>query len=122
MKILCKIVLLAGFTGLVACTANTTLVRSTPPNASVFIDGNLVGVTPLSLGQLKMETHKIHLEKEGYVPVDDYVSLEHRHDMIAFPDYWVNSNDRYTFKPVYDFTLQPVKNNLEPASPKRLMK
>jgi hypothetical protein len=122
MKIFCKIILIAGFTMLVGCSTNATLVRSTPPNASVFIDGNLVGVTPLSLGQLKMETHKIRLEKEGYVPVDDYVSVEHRQGLVAFPDYWANSNDRYRFKPVYEFTLQPVKNNLDPASPKLLMK
>ncbi|MEQ1560238.1 MAG: PEGA domain-containing protein [Methyloglobulus sp.] len=73
----------AGFSMLVGCSTNATLVRSTPPNASIFIEGSLVGVTPLSLGQLKMETHKIHLEKKGYVPVDDYVNVEHRHDRTA---------------------------------------
>jgi PEGA domain len=122
MKICCKIILIAGFTSLGGCSTNATLVRSTPPNASVFIDGNLVGVTPFTIGQLKMETHKIHLEKKGYVPVDDYISVEHRHDMTALPSYWSSSDGRYTFKPVYEFTLQPVKNNLEPASPKQFMK
>ena len=41
-------------------------VVSRPPGASVFVDGRLVGTTPLSLPGVAAGSHAIRLEREGY--------------------------------------------------------
>ena len=46
--------------------AGALRVDSRPPGASVFVDGKLVGTTPLSLPSVPAGTHAIRLEYEGY--------------------------------------------------------
>ena len=41
-------------------------VDSRPPGAAVFLDGRLVGTTPLSLPSVPAGSHAIRLEYEGY--------------------------------------------------------
>lgn len=42
-------------------------IYSTPPYAAVFLDGELRGVTPISLDELPAGTHYLRLEKDGFV-------------------------------------------------------
>lgn len=44
------------------------LVESRPPGARVFLDGKLVGTTPLSLADVRAGEHAVRLELEGYKP------------------------------------------------------
>ena len=59
-----------------ACS-ETVLIRSTPPDAEVFIDGEPRGKTPLrykvARGDLKEQ--KLQLKKRGYEPVEDVLRL-----------------------------------------------
>jgi hypothetical protein len=48
-----------GFTG-------ALMVVSRPPGAAIFMDGKLVGATPLSLPSVPAGTHAIRIEQEGY--------------------------------------------------------
>jgi hypothetical protein len=41
-------------------------VDSRPAGASVFVDGKLVGATPLVLETMGAGDHAIHLDREGY--------------------------------------------------------
>ena len=41
-------------------------VDSRPPGAKVFLDGKLVGTTPLSLPSVPAGSHAIRLEHDGY--------------------------------------------------------
>ena len=41
-------------------------VDSRPPGATVFLDGRLVGTTPLSLPSVSAGSHAIRLELDGY--------------------------------------------------------
>jgi len=43
-------------------------VESRPDGARVFLDGRLVGTTPLSLPQISGGEHAVRLEREGYRP------------------------------------------------------
>jgi tetratricopeptide (TPR) repeat protein len=53
-------------------------VASTPPGATVFVNGRLAGATPLSLHGLKTGTYSIRLEKDGCVPAIRAVKLDDR--------------------------------------------
>ncbi len=41
-------------------------VESRPAGAQVFIDGQLVGTTPLSLAEVPAGDHALHLDHDGY--------------------------------------------------------
>ena len=42
------------------------VVESRPEGASVFVDGELVGKTPLSLDAVAAGEHAVRLERDGY--------------------------------------------------------
>jgi hypothetical protein len=44
------------------------VVESLPEGASVFVDGELVGKTPLSLDAVSAGEHVMRLERDGYLP------------------------------------------------------
>ncbi len=51
----------------VAATATGGLVvESRPPGASVLVDGQHVGTTPLTLGDVRAGNHAIRIERDGY--------------------------------------------------------
>jgi hypothetical protein len=41
-------------------------VESRPPGASVFVDGTLIGKTPLTLGEVAAGDHAVSLNLDGY--------------------------------------------------------
>ncbi|HVN63411.1 MAG TPA: PEGA domain-containing protein [Candidatus Binataceae bacterium] len=45
-------------------------ISTEPPGASVTVDGDFRGTTPITLKLDSTETHKIQIEKQGYVPYD----------------------------------------------------
>jgi hypothetical protein len=49
-----------------AALAGALIVESRPPGAQVFLDGKLLGVTPLSLASVPAGAHAIHLDCGGY--------------------------------------------------------
>jgi hypothetical protein len=48
------------------------VVVSFPTEASVYIDGNATGITPLTINLPRKLSHEIRLEKEGYNPAVKY--------------------------------------------------
>jgi serine/threonine-protein kinase len=49
-----------------AARTGLLVVESRPSGAQVFVDGRLVGTTPMELPALAVGEHAIHLEREGY--------------------------------------------------------
>jgi len=43
-------------------------VESRPPGANIFLDGRLVGKTPLTMPKLPAGEHAVRLERDGYRP------------------------------------------------------
>lgn len=51
-------------------------IRSIPDGADVTINGRYIGRTPLNVRDLASGTHRVRIEKSGYVPVDRWVRLQ----------------------------------------------
>ncbi len=58
-----------------AVTSGTVHVESTPPGATVTVDGEKIGKTPLDAPDLALGTHEVKLELDGYAPTTDSVML-----------------------------------------------
>lgn len=63
-------------------TSQAISINSDPEGAKVYIDGQLMGNTPLSISEKKsLSSHEIRLEKEGYNGVSR--TLEKSYDPVA---------------------------------------
>lgn len=59
---------------ILAGCAETTLIRSSPPGATVYVDGNLVGVSPVVYSAARSQfrnPHTCRVELEGYAPREE---------------------------------------------------
>jgi eukaryotic-like serine/threonine-protein kinase len=61
-----------------AITAGRLLVRSTPANADVFVNGERRGVTPRNVGDLPFGTYTVRVTRPGYVAQQRDVTLTAR--------------------------------------------
>ena len=50
------------------------VVLSFPTHASLYVNGDAVGITPMKLSLPRKTTHEIRLEKEGYNPAVKYIT------------------------------------------------
>lgn len=53
-------------------------VRSSPSKATVYLNGEYKGITPLDLSGLVREEHTLRLEKENYPPVEEKINLRNK--------------------------------------------
>ena len=53
------------------CVTQHLSIRSNPPGARVFLNGNYAGETPLTTDFEWYTNYLIHVEKAGYLPVDE---------------------------------------------------
>ncbi len=77
-------------------------IHSTPREAEIFVDGELVGHTPRRLPITTLGDHKVYLKKEGYRPELVVLLLHRPLDRINFltpPDIYV------TLTPLSDSSL-----------------
>jgi hypothetical protein len=51
------------------------LIRSTPPNADVVVNGQARGKTPLTMRDLPLGSYTIRIAREGYTPEERRVEL-----------------------------------------------
>lgn len=77
MRIFKFISLLIAFTFLFGCSS-TTVIKSQPKEAQVFIDGKLTCVTPCDYWdrEVGMPEHKIELRKEGYKTLESKITKD----------------------------------------------
>lgn len=61
-----------------AAASGRLLVRSTPAAARVRVDGVLRGTTPLAMTDVSLGTHRLEIERDGYLPVRREVTLTPR--------------------------------------------
>lgn len=60
-------------------------VTSIPPEANLYIDGNLVGKTPIRGMEIRLGEHTLRIEKEGFLPVEKrIVAVEGRANFVNF--------------------------------------
>ena len=94
--------------------ASSTLIRSTPSGATVYIAGKQVGTTPLRHTDSRRSFEGVHLrlEKEGYEPVETFIRRDgtiniHTLFLAVFiaPLFHI-----YGYEPQYDYVLKPAGN------------
>jgi hypothetical protein len=94
---------------------STTMIRSYPEHAKVYIDDEPVGYTPYSYADIKISfsTINIKLEKDGYEPFYESISRDERIDgcaviggvMFWFPLLWT-----FRYKSEHMYELEPLCN------------
>lgn len=59
---------------LVGC-GDHVLIRTAPPGAKAYVDGKLIGRTPVDfhVPRSEIKPHSLRVEKEGFEPVDDAI-------------------------------------------------
>ena len=95
---------------------STTIIRSVPSGAKVYINGEFVGTTPYTHSDTKIvgSTNDIKLEKEGFEPLYASFSRNEAVDVGAIigglfllvPFLWIMK-----YKPVHIYELIPGNNN-----------
>ena len=55
---------------LAGCASERVSITSTPPGASVSIDGRTAGITPLTADFISGKSYSVRAEKPGYVPAE----------------------------------------------------
>ena len=72
-----------------ACTSNMVCsiqskqkvkVESIPVGADIYMDGELIGTTPIVLSLQSDMTHEIHFQKKGYKPTKRYLDPIYKHE------------------------------------------
>lgn len=91
--------------------ASTTMIRSNPSGANVYLNGESVGTTPYPHRDTKIvgSTTTVRLEKEGYAPFETAFSRNEEADVGAiigglffvFPFLWTMK-----YKPMHTYDLQ----------------
>lgn len=66
----------ANYTWLLDPAFGKLKINSTPPGAEVFLDGNLIGTTPITENQVRSGDHRLVLRLEPYAMVDTTVTVE----------------------------------------------
>jgi PEGA domain/Short C-terminal domain len=60
---------------LLAGCGGSVLIRTAPPGAKAYVDGNFIGRTPVefSVPRREIRPHALRLEKEGFEPIEDTI-------------------------------------------------
>src|SRR5512143_2790950 len=97
---------------LMTACSSSTVIRSNPSGAKVFIDGAMVGTTPYTMTDTHIvgSTTHVRLEYPGYAPTDMSISRNEEFDVVAciggffllVPFLWIMG-----YKPDHTFELQP---------------
>jgi hypothetical protein len=90
----------------------STTILSDPPGARVFVDDALVGETPVEV-ELEKRTHRIRLEKDGFDPSTQYISVHTRDApliswFIAQLTLSGQYDSKYAFDESYRYVLVPA--------------
>lgn len=101
---------------------STTLIRSHPPGAKIYLDGEPVGTTPYPMSDQKIvgsSTH-VRLVLDGYEPYQAVIQRNEQFDagaclggvLVMFPFLWIMG-----YKPEHNYELTPLRTPLAPAQP-----
>lgn len=98
---------------ILASCSSTTMIVSNPPNAKLYIDGELVGETPYNHCDSKIVGNilNIKIEKEGYKPLITSITKNEEADIGAiigglflfFPYLWT-----LKYSPIHTYGLLPI--------------
>ena len=108
-----RIVALMALVALISSCASTTVIRSKPEGAAVYIDNIQKGITPLQYSDTAIAgtSKSIRIEKEGYKPLDTVIRKDTFQIgpcigglFVIFPFIWVLG-----YPDAYDFELKTAQ-------------
>lgn len=95
------------------------IVDGSPIDATVYVDGNMVGYTPLLVNELLTGTHIVRLEKVGYDMYEEIIQItENQENMIEFsltkavakdPVFTIADNDSVEIISVNNLSFNMIK-------------
>jgi hypothetical protein len=116
--------LIAGLTvvAFASACASTTVIKSAPPGAKVYLDGSLVGQTPYAMTDTKIvgATTHVQLKLDGYQDFSGVITRSEQFDagaclggvLVLFPFLWIQG-----YKPERTYELTPLAYAAPPGYP-----
>lgn len=108
-----------------ASCSSSTMIISNPPNAKLYVNGEMVGQTPYKHRDTKIvgTTTDIRIEKEGYKPLITDITKNEEADIGAIIGglfVWVPFLWTLKYSPSHTYNLQPltVENETQPSNQK----
>ncbi len=99
--------------------ASTTLIKSHPPGAKVYLDGEPVGTTPFAMTDQKIvgSATRVKLVLDGHEPYEAIVQRNEQFDvgacvggvLVLFPFLWIMG-----YKPEHNYELTPARMTAAP--------
>jgi PEGA domain len=99
--------------------SSTTVIKSDPSGARVYLNGEKVGITPYTHTDTKIigSTNTVLLKKEGYQDTSAVFSRNENPNvgaiiggvLVLFPFLWAMD-----YKPSYSYEMVPVKDDVKP--------
>ena len=103
---------------------STTLIRSNPSGARVYLDQQAVGQTPYPMRDTKIvgTCTNVRLEKQGYEKLETMICRDEEADVGAIiggifllvPFLWTMK-----YQPVHNYDLVPLEDEVKPPVPKK---
>ncbi|HEY6915497.1 MAG TPA: PEGA domain-containing protein [Paludibacter sp.] len=96
-----------------ASCSSSTMIVSNPPNAKLYLDGELVGQTPYKHTDSKIvgTTTTVKIEKDGYKPLFTDITKNEEADVGAIIGgllVWVPFLWTLKYKPTHSYVLDPI--------------
>ncbi len=103
-----------------SCSSSTTIVSS-PSNAKLYVDGEMVGETPYRHRDSKIvgSTTSVKIEKEGYVPLFSDFTKNEEVDVGAVIGgllIWIPFLWTMKYKAVHNYELKPISTGIDKNS------
>ena len=98
---------------LFANCSSTTLIQSDPAGAKIYMNEEYLGVTPYSYSDTKIvgSTTHLRIEKEGYEPLNTYLTRNEEVDVGAIIGglfVWIPFLWTMKYKPIHNYELRPL--------------
>ena len=83
-------------------------IESIPSGADVYMDGELIGTTPIVLSLRSGISHEIHFQKEGFKPTKEYLNPIGKHNKKPYVQFGVAKDLGYYYKLSSDYIVSEL--------------
>ena len=84
-------------------------VESIPSGASIYLNGELVGETPISLNLRSDISHEISIQKKGFNPIKEYLDPVYKHNKKPYVQFGLTKDLGYYYQLSSNFILSELQ-------------
>ena len=108
-----------------ACTSNMVntfqskqkvTIESIPSGSDVYMDGELIGKTPMVLSLRSDISHEIQFKKEGFKPSSEFLDPIYKHDKTPYVQFGLAKDLGYYYQLSSDYVISELDWELLPNS------